>query len=167
MLTKDITNEREYRIARAEAGRLEALLAQQDRETEGLDPRLKQAVHGATASRLDELRARIAWYENLKRAGGAVVELDSLEQLPSLLVQARVASHLTQRELAQRLGVSEQQVQKDEEAGYAKASLQRLIEVARALDVPIRLTAALPSARETAGIEANGDEPMQEASSCP
>ncbi len=61
MLTKEIANEREYRIARAEAQRPAEFLAKQDRETENLDPRLSQALHGATEGRLGELRGRIAW----------------------------------------------------------------------------------------------------------
>ncbi len=163
MLTKEITNEREYRIARAEAERLEEFLAKQDQETENLDPRLRQALHGATESRLDELRARIGWYENLKRSGGAVLELESLEDLPSLLVQARIASNLTQRELAERLGVSEQQVQKDEKTGYTKASLERLIGVARALDLPVRLTAILPSSWAAAAARSGHEGAAPEA----
>lgn len=69
MLTEEITNQRQYRSARAAADQLEMLLARQDRETENLPTQLRQAMHGATQSRLDELRQRITWYEALQLAG--------------------------------------------------------------------------------------------------
>lgn len=144
MLTKEITNQREYRSARAEADRLEAQMAKQDREPDNAPPQLRQAMHGATQSRLDELRHRIAWYEALQRSGGATIEAQSLEDVPSILIQARVAADLTQKQLAARLGVSEQQVQRDEKTRYAGSSLDRLIAVARALNVSFQLTAVLP-----------------------
>ena len=144
MLTKEITNQREYRSARAEADRLEAQLAKQDRETDNAPPQLRQAMHGATQTRLDELRQRIAWYEALQRSGGATIEAQSLQDLPSILIQARVAAGLTQKQLAARLGVTEQQVQRDEKTRYAGSSLDRLIAVASALKVSLQLAAVFP-----------------------
>ncbi len=145
MLTVEITTERAYRIASAEAERLAVLLAQQDRETAHLPLKLRQAMHGATATRLQELQERIASYELLRRSGGAAIELDTLNHLPELLIHARVAANMTQRELASRLGVSEQQVQKDEKTRYAGASFQRLVGICGALSLDIRLHAVLPS----------------------
>ncbi len=48
-------------------------------------------MHGATQSRLDELRQRIAWYEALQRLGAATIEAQSLEGEPAILIQARVS----------------------------------------------------------------------------
>ena len=55
MLTKEITNERDYRIAHAEADRLATLLARQDRETSHMSPQERTMMHDATAARLEEL----------------------------------------------------------------------------------------------------------------
>lgn len=43
----------------------------------------------------------------------------------------------TQRQLADQLGIAEQQVQRYEAAGYRSASLARICDVAAALDVTI------------------------------
>jgi DNA-binding XRE family transcriptional regulator len=39
-------------------------------------------------------------------------EITSLRELPSVLIQARIAAHLAQRQLAERIGVAEEQVQR-------------------------------------------------------
>jgi len=151
MLTEEITNQRQYHSARTAAEQLEVLLARQDRETAKLPTQLRQAMHGATESRLDELRQRIAWYEALQRSGGAKIEVQSLEGVPAILIQARVAAGLTQRQLANLLEVSEQQVQRDEKTRYAGASLDRLIAVVRALGVTLQLAVILPGSQAASG----------------
>jgi hypothetical protein len=58
--------------------------------------------------------------------------LTSLLDLPNVLIEGRVVSRLTQKELARRLGVSEQQVQRYEKTRYAGVGIERLQEVADA-----------------------------------
>lgn len=62
-----------------------------------------------------------------------MLDVTSIERLPQNLIRARIASGLTQRELAARLGVKEQQIQRYEATNYASASLARVLEVARIL----------------------------------
>ena len=59
--------------------------------------------------------------------------LTKLNDLPQALIRARIASGLSQRELAMRLGLKEQQIQRYEATKYASASLSRVIEVAQAI----------------------------------
>jgi HTH-type transcriptional regulator/antitoxin HigA len=63
--------------------------------------------------------------------------------LATLLIKARVARGWTQRQLADELGVAEQQVQRYESTGYRSASLARICDVAAALDVTITERASL------------------------
>ena len=59
--------------------------------------------------------------------------MDSLKlvaDLPSILIKARIAQGLSQRDLAERVGVKEQQIQRYEATDYASANLARLKEVA-------------------------------------
>jgi len=56
-----------------------------------------------------------------------------LEDIGSALVDARVARHLTQRELAAQLGVHQQQIARWERERYGCVSLARLTKVAAAL----------------------------------
>jgi ribosome-binding protein aMBF1 (putative translation factor) len=131
-----IRNEREYRITKAQAKKFEQALAQLAKERRmksGLHPRLAQAEKDAVRSQLESLRKQIRGYERLRRRGGKAVDVASIEKLPLNLIRARIAAGLTQKELATRIGIKEQQVQRYEATNYASASLARVLQVARIL----------------------------------
>ena len=60
------------------------------------------------------------------------------------MIQARIAAGLSQRALARRLGLKEQQIQKYETERYATASFRRLSQVAQALKLRIEGEISLP-----------------------
>ena len=76
-------------------------------------------------------------FEQLRRGGPKQIQIDSLDELPRALVKARIAGGLSQKELAERLGLKEQQIQRYEATDYGSASLTRLKEIAQALGVNI------------------------------
>jgi transcriptional regulator with XRE-family HTH domain len=67
----------------------------------------------------------------------------SLAELPSVLIKARVARGLSHKKLAEKLGVSEKQVQRDEANDYRTAGLNRLIRLAEVLAVRLEVKAEL------------------------
>ena len=94
-----IKNEREYRITVTQAKKFEQALSQMSTsEAAGLHPLIRKAQQDALQSQLDELREQIVDYESLRSGQQAVISLDSLEELPRALIQARIAAGLTQRE---------------------------------------------------------------------
>lgn len=143
-----ITNERQYRITKAQLKRFEDDLAAQDARTPAadVDPRLHQAIRDALASEADELRAQLEHYEQLRDGTITSRDLDSLRELPTALIEARIAANLTQRSLANRLGVAEQQVQRWEATSYAGVGLDRLQDIADALGSRIRENVTYSSA---------------------
>jgi HTH-type transcriptional regulator / antitoxin HigA len=60
-------------------------------------------------SQLEDLEAELRDYETLKSGGAKMLELGSLDGLLKVLIQARFAAGLTQKDLAARLGVRPQQ----------------------------------------------------------
>lgn len=143
-----ITNERQYRITKAQLKRFEDDLAAHDARTPGagVDPRLDQAMRDALASEADELRTQLEHYEHLRDGTITSRQLDSLRELPTALVEARIAAKMTQRALADRLGVAEQQVQRWEATAYAGVGLERLQDIADALNTRIRENVTFSSA---------------------
>ena len=69
----------------------------------------------------------------LLRSGVTTLKASNLDELPSILISARIAQGLSQRKLAELIGVKEQQIQRYESDEYATASLRRLREIAEAL----------------------------------
>ena len=136
-----ITNERQYRISRKQASKFE--LAIEELDTEWVDPksvnsRMLKAEHDALQSQLESLNEEMREYERLKSDDVSKIFANSLEQLPTGLIQARIANGLSQLALAQRLGLKEQQIQKYEAERYATASFRRLCQVAKAMDLRIQ-----------------------------
>ncbi len=135
-----ITNERQYRITRKKALEFAKAIEGFDAGTDeraDVHPRLLQAELEAMESQLADLRAELDEYEQLKSADLSVIPVASLEELAEGLIKARIAGGLSQRSLARRLKLREQQVQRYEADRYASASYRRLCQVARALDVRI------------------------------
>ena len=142
-----ITNERQYRITRKKAlsfaHAIEEFEAKSDERTD-VHPRLLQAEREAMESQLADLREELEEYEQLKSAELSVISVASFEELADGLIKTRIAGGLSQRALALRLKLKEQQIQRYEVERYASASYQRLCQVARALEVRIENKILLP-----------------------
>src|SRR5256885_9638319 len=118
-----ITNERQWKITRAQLQRFEQALGELDRTPSTLPPLLRKAERAALESQRDSLRAEIAEYEALRAGRERVFGGSSFTDFPGLLIKARIARGMTQKDLAGRLGLKEQQIQKYEATGYSSASL--------------------------------------------
>jgi DNA-binding XRE family transcriptional regulator len=144
-----ITNERQYRIARAEAQKFEQAIAAARESEPGPDvhPRIHQAMTDSLESELGILREQLERYEALRAGKVRQGTVRSLRELPVLLIEGRIAAGLTQRQLAERLGLPEQQIQRYESTLYSGASLDRLQDVADALGLEIEehVTYATPA----------------------
>lgn len=130
-----IKNQKQYRITKAQVRRFEESLeelAHQSRPA-NITPRLWGAQRDAAAAQLDELREQVEAYERLHFGKSRSVVLETVEDLPKVLIRARIASGLTQEGLARRLGVRPQQVQRDEATEYGSASFARVVKVVQAL----------------------------------
>jgi DNA-binding Xre family transcriptional regulator len=134
-----ITNERQYRITKAQLKKFDEARANQRERTADpdVDPRIHAAMDDALKSEADELRRQLREYERLRDGRVKHRTVRSLKELPRVLIEARIASRSTQKALARRLGVAEQQVQRWEATEYAGVSVERLQEVADALGAGI------------------------------
>ena len=131
-----IKNERQYRITRVQAERFsQTLHSLEGRQTEasGVHPLVAKAQMDAVKSQLADLESELREYESLKAGDFQLDELNLVAELPTVLIKARIAQGLSQRELAEHIGVKEQQIQRYEATDYASASLARIREVANAL----------------------------------
>ncbi|MCC8935618.1 ImmA/IrrE family metallo-endopeptidase [Bradyrhizobium sp. Arg68] len=102
-------------------------------------------------SQLADLQAELAEYDRLRSADLSVITISSFDGLADGLIQARIASGLSQKALADRLGLKEQQIQRYESERYSSASYQRLREIASALGVRIKNDILLPVAPDSFG----------------
>jgi DNA-binding XRE family transcriptional regulator len=134
-----ITNERQYRITRAQLKRFEEATEAQGARDPGhdVDPRIHAAMGDALRSEAEELRRQLHEYEQLRSGEVKARNLRSLTDLPRALIEARIAGHVTQKKLADRLGLAEQQIQRWEATNYAGVGVERMQNVADALGARI------------------------------
>ncbi len=128
-----IRKETEYQEAatrlqgkRERAAALSKQLKQQDRTTDEIK-RLTDPMESFHLQLAEEVKS----YEQLKR--GQFSEIENLHGLGRLLVGLRIARNLSQRELAEKLGVHESQVSRDERNEYHGVTVQRAAAILDAL----------------------------------
>ncbi len=129
-----IYSTKQYRVSSTELAKLKtALSAAEGREADQLW--LKQAEINALKSQIAEIEVELSEYKLLKSGQISFSKTYALEELPHVLVQARIAAGMNQTNLAKKLDMRPQQIQRYEATDYMGASLGRLIEVSRALGV--------------------------------
>ena len=137
-----IQNERQYRVSQTKLRDLEADLAQLDVPDANLHPRQILARRNSLNLLINELRQEIAEYVQLKSGGITQFAFDSIQDLPVVMIKARIAGGLTQKELADKVGVQEQQIQRYEANNYRAIGFDRLQVILQALNVNFVQTVA-------------------------
>ena len=133
-----ITNERQYQITKAQVAKFRAALDAPDMKTRALHPRAQKALREAAQSQLDDLLAELEDYERLRGGQAKSITVESITELPAALIKARIMRNWTQKELADRLSVAEQQIQRYEATQYKGVSVERLQAVADALKLRVQ-----------------------------
>ena len=148
-----IKNERQYRITKAQADKFEQALGRSSANSEThnqLHPLVQKAQKDALLNQFTDLKAELREYDALRSGERRILELTSFDQLPRALIQARIALGFSQKVLANKLGIKEQQLQRYEATEYASASIERFKEVINILGLTIRKDVFLPDAPITA-----------------
>jgi transcriptional regulator with XRE-family HTH domain len=109
---------------------------------------LSQMQKEAYECRLDDLTQEIEEYETLVQSEKSTLKFD-IHNLEKSIISLRIASRYTQRELAEKIGVAEQQIQRYEQQEYQKASFERIIEIAGVLAEKVELAFLLKQTAKT------------------
>jgi HTH-type transcriptional regulator / antitoxin HipB len=132
-----IQNERQYRITQTKLKEFEQELAALNPQDPNIHPRQIIGWTNSLNIIIGELKQEVAEYEQLKSGNVLTFALGSIEDLPTTLIKARIAAGLTQKDLAEKIGIQEQQIQRYEANHYGSASFDRLRTIASALKVEI------------------------------
>jgi HTH-type transcriptional regulator / antitoxin HipB len=134
-----IQNERQYKVTKAKLKDLEqnlsALLENRESATNS-HPRLMRMQSAALEDQIQVMYGEIAEYENL-RDGKVRITIDRLSELPIALIKARISAGMTQGELADTIGIKEQQIQRYEANHYQTVGFDRLLEIAKILSIEL------------------------------
>jgi DNA-directed RNA polymerase specialized sigma subunit len=128
-----IRNEKEYQEAVRRLAADETFMAQQRAALQalGLRPEEVERALEPALSFHAQLMEEVAWYERVRRRDFEAIQ--SLTAIGRLLIAARIANGLSQKDLAERLGVSEAQVSRDERNDYHGVTVERAQRILDAL----------------------------------
>ncbi|MEQ8382385.1 MAG: helix-turn-helix transcriptional regulator [Coleofasciculus sp. A1-SPW-01] len=118
-----------------------ALLNAPDNDLKNTNPIMWQLNVDGVQSLIDDFTAQMQEYETLinrDESEPIIFEIGSLSQLPRILIQARIAAKISQKELAQRLGIEESLLQRYEDREYESATLTQLLEISGVLGISIQ-----------------------------
>ncbi|MCC0178545.1 helix-turn-helix transcriptional regulator [Waterburya agarophytonicola K14] len=137
-----IQNQHQHQVTQNKLKDLEQSSIELEKIKDNLHPRQFLGRKNSLVEKIDAIRREIAEYEGLRQQQTSI-KITSIQDLPLALIKARIALGMTQKELADLLGVKEQQVQRDEANQYNSAGFRRIAEVADALKIKIQETSIL------------------------
>ena len=104
-------------------------------QSKGLTPDQIKRMQAPGRFFLSQIRDEVENYERLKL--GRFDDLHNLQGIGQLLIRLRIASGLSQRDLAERLGVHESQVSRDERNEYHGVTVDRANRILEALGAKV------------------------------
>lgn len=131
-----ITNQRQYLVTQSQAERFRQALTAP--AAPSLHPKAAKAMRAGLRSQLDDLETELAEYDALREGKVTALEAESIVGIGAALIKARIVRNLTQKELADRLALAEQQIQRYEATQYRGVAAERLQQVADALKLRVR-----------------------------
>ena len=143
-----IRNDKEFNEATLRIGQEKERLAKQEAELKGMGLKpveIKRALDPMRSFH-QQLEEEVQGYQRLKQ--GQFDEILNLRDLGQLLVSLRIARGLTQRQLAEKLGVHETQVSRDERNEYHGITLERATRILEALGAEVHSRVELTEAEE-------------------
>lgn len=132
-----IKNETQYRVTKAQAMKFAIALENVNSSNVQMHPIQQMVYKDSLKSQHQELVQELEEYELLRNGQVKILQVNSFEELPIALIKARIASGLTQKDLADLLGMKEQQIQRYEATNYESASFDRLKDVVNALRIQV------------------------------
>jgi ribosome-binding protein aMBF1 (putative translation factor) len=131
-----IQNEHQYKVTQGAIKDLQQAIEKLLAQSANLHPRQVSAVQNSFQTQIDRMQSQLLEYNDLK-AGRVEIKMGSIEDLPKVLIQKRISLGMTQKELADKLNIKEQMIQRYESHGYESISYHRLIDVWNALEATI------------------------------
>jgi predicted XRE-type DNA-binding protein len=137
-----IKNEKQYEYSKECANKFAYSidLIQKDEDWKHRDPESWQLDIDVKSSHLKVLQEEIREYENLiscHNTGTLQVSFGNLHELLDALVKARLAAQISQKQLAEILGIDEQRIRQCEDKNYRCATVSEIIQVSAALGIEI------------------------------
>lgn len=141
-----IKNERQLKITKKKLREFESVLSDLNKDYRSRrDLKLKMQID-ALKSDTSILKSEVKEFDNLKSGAIKIITAKSFHKLPEVIIKARIARSMTQKDLALSLGMKEQQIQRYENNNFASVSFSKMEKIVAALGITIEEKAKLNKA---------------------
>jgi len=130
-----IKNEKQYKITKTKVKRFIESISILEQKFDKTHDAILELERDALRGQVFTLQRELQEYENLRAGKIPILEFASIESLPKTLIKSRIALGLSQKDLAEKIGLQEQQIQRYEHTDYESASYARLEEIFTALEL--------------------------------
>jgi transcriptional regulator with XRE-family HTH domain len=130
-----IKNNRQYRATLKQIGKFKNAISYHGTNVSETD-----SAYRGMKSMLETLERQVREYESLLEGDPNSIVVNGLHDLPRALIKARICRGLSQRQLAEKLGLKSQQIQRWEFEDYENISFSRLEDVSEALGLSRKIT---------------------------
>jgi transcriptional regulator with XRE-family HTH domain len=148
-----IKSEKQYKITKGKKDDfIKSLILLKSSKNDDL---LNEIMIDSLKSQIETFDLELSQYETLKNEKPQIIAFN-LEELPESLIKARIVKGLSQNDLAQKAGLKEQQIQRYESTNYESANFERILNIAKSLDVSFETSRLILKKKE---IKVDGYEP--------
>jgi len=134
-----IKNKKQFENIQEQASKISKAIEELEGKKDSLDVNLYELNRNALESQLKDLQDEMEFFTSIKSGELKIVRIGSVEDLHKVLIAYRIAIGLTQKDLAEKLGIKEQQIQRYEASDYQSASWHRILDVISALKIIIQI----------------------------
>ncbi len=132
-----IKNEKQLKITKKRLREFELVLNDLNTDYKtNKDLKLKMQID-ALKSDTSILKSEVKEFDNLKNGTIKTITAKSFHELPEVIIKARIARSMTQKDLALSLGMKEQQIQRYENNNFASVSFSKMEKIVTALGITI------------------------------
>lgn len=135
-----IKNEKQYKISKKKLLEVsEKVFALEEKASTSISQKM---ILASTKNFKVEIEQEIKAYEKIKATKKIQLKETSIEQLPKLITQYKIANHLSNKEFAKQLNLKEQQLQRYEATGFKTISFEKLIRFLQHINLDIKVKIA-------------------------
>jgi HTH-type transcriptional regulator / antitoxin HipB len=158
-----ILNEIQYKVTQTKLEALEKELEMFNPPPDNLHPRQILSRTNSLNFLIDTLKQEMLDYDHLKSAVINDFPIHSIQELPIIIIKARITRGMTQKDLSEKIGIQEEQLQRHEAHEYYGVEFNLLQKIMSVLD--ITFSSALIHLKEpSASAESIKNDTLTEAS---
>jgi ribosome-binding protein aMBF1 (putative translation factor) len=133
-----VKNEKQYKITQRKLRELNEQIASTVND-KNKNPLRNQLIIATLNSNKKELEHELFTYESLKKSKRGILKERLISELPSMITEFKIMSGLTQKELAEQLGLKEQQLQRYEADNFKRVTFKNLLRFFDLIGLEIRI----------------------------